>query len=50
MLGALLITLPIVRLPGIAMVARSFGWRATCATVAVAVAAGVVGAGFLSAV
>ena len=49
-LGALLMTLPIVSLPGIAMVARSFGWRATCATVAVAGAAGAVGAGFLSAV
>lgn len=49
-LGALLITLPVVSLPGIAMVARSFGWRATCATAAVAMAAGLLGAAFLSAV
>jgi uncharacterized protein len=49
-LGALLITLPVVSLPGIAMVARSFGWRATCATAAVAVAAGLAGAAFLSVV
>ena len=42
-LGALLITLPAVSLPGIAMVARSFGRRATCATAAVVVAAGLVG-------
>jgi uncharacterized protein len=45
--GALLITLPAVSLPGIAMVARTFGWRATCATTAVVVAAGLVGAGLL---
>ncbi len=43
-LGALLITLPAVSLPGIAMVARTFGWRATAATTAVVVAAGLVGA------
>jgi uncharacterized membrane protein YraQ (UPF0718 family) len=49
-LGALLITLPAVSLPGIAMVARSFGWRATCATVAVTFAAGLVGAAFFSVV
>ena len=49
-LGALLITLPVVSLPGIAMVARSFGWRATFATVAAAVAAGLVGAGILDVV
>lgn len=43
-LGALLITLPAVSLPGIAMVARSFGWRTTCATAAMVVVAGVAGA------
>ena len=47
-LGALLITLPAVSLPGIAMVARSFGRRATLATAAVVVAAGVVGAAVLN--
>ncbi|SPX96201.1 putative permease [Mycolicibacterium chubuense] len=47
-LGALLITLPAVSLPGIAMVARSFGRRATCATAAVVVAAGLVGGFVLS--
>lgn len=48
-LGALLITLPAVSLPGIAMVARSFGWRTTCATAAMVVVAGVAGAVCLSA-
>lgn len=48
-LGALLITLPAVSLPGIAMVARSFGWRTTCATAAMTVAAGLTGAVSLSA-
>lgn len=43
-LGALLITLPAVSLPGVAMVARSFGRRATLTTAAVVVAAGLVGA------
>lgn len=47
-LGALLITLPAVSLPGMAMVVRSFGWRATCATAAVVMAAGLVGAALLS--
>ena len=47
-LGALLITLPAVSLPGIAMVARSFGWRATCATAVVVMAAGLVGGLFLT--
>ncbi|MGE2736824.1 permease [Mycolicibacterium vaccae] len=47
-LGALLITLPAVSLPGIAMVARSFGWRTTLTTAAVVMVAGVVGAAVLS--
>jgi uncharacterized membrane protein YraQ (UPF0718 family) len=47
-LGALLITLPAVSLPGIVMVARSFGRRATCATAAVVVAAGLLGAAVLN--
>jgi uncharacterized membrane protein YraQ (UPF0718 family) len=47
-LGALLITLPAVSLPGMAMVVRSFGWRVTCATAAVVMAAGLVGAALLS--
>jgi len=48
-LGALLITLPAVSAPGIAMVARSFGLRATGATAVMVVAAGVLGAAVLSA-
>lgn len=48
-LGARLITLPAVSLPGIAMVARSFGWRTTCATAAMTVAAGLTGAVSVSA-
>ncbi|KUI37981.1 permease [Mycobacterium sp. IS-1590] len=47
-LGALLITLPAASLPGIAMVARSFGWRTTYATAAMVVVGGVVGAVCLS--
>lgn len=47
-LGALLITLPAVSLPGMAMVARSLGWRATLTTAAVVVAAGLVGAGAMT--
>jgi uncharacterized protein len=46
-LGALLVTLPAVSLPGIAMVARAFGWRATAATTAVVALGGLVGAGLL---
>ncbi len=48
-LGALLITLPAVSAPGIAMVARSFGWKATAATTVAVIAAGLVGATVLSA-
>lgn len=47
-LGALLITLPAVSIPGAAMVARSFGWRATAVTAVVVMAAGLLGAGVLS--
>jgi uncharacterized membrane protein YraQ (UPF0718 family) len=48
-LGALLITLPVVSAPGVAMVARSFGWKATAATTLGVIAAGLVGAMVLSA-
>jgi uncharacterized protein len=47
-LGALLITLPVVSAPGIAMVARTLGARATAATALVVVFAGVVAAGVLT--
>jgi uncharacterized membrane protein YraQ (UPF0718 family) len=47
-LGALLITLPAVSLPGIAMVARSFGWHTTAATAAMIVVAGLAGGALLS--
>lgn len=47
-LGALLITLPAVSLPGAAMVARSFGAKALCATVGTVVVAGLAGAAALS--
>ncbi|WP_082959000.1 permease [Mycobacterium sp. E3198] len=47
-LGALLITLPVVSAPGIAMVSRSFGWKATAATTLGVIAAGLVGAMVLS--
>lgn len=43
-LGALLITLPAVSVPGAAMVARSFGWRAVAVTTGVVIAAGLLGA------
>ncbi|WP_211261414.1 permease [Pseudonocardia acaciae] len=47
-LGALLITLPAVSAPGVAMVARSFGWRATVATTVLVIVAGVLGGAMLS--
>jgi uncharacterized protein len=47
-LGALLVTLPVVSLPGAAMVARSFGVRALATTAGVVVVAGLIGAGLLS--
>lgn len=45
--GALLVTLPAVSLPGMVMVGRTFGWRATAATAAVVSVGGVLGAGML---
>jgi uncharacterized protein len=48
-LGALLITLPVVSAPGVAMVARSFGWKATAATTLAVIGAGLLGAMVLSA-
>jgi len=47
-LGALLITLPAVSVPGAAMVVRSFGWKATATTTVVVIAAGLLGATVLS--
>jgi uncharacterized membrane protein YraQ (UPF0718 family) len=47
-LGALLITLPAVSLPGIAMVTRSFGWRTVTATTVMVIVAGLLGASVLS--
>jgi uncharacterized membrane protein YraQ (UPF0718 family) len=48
-IGALLLTLPAVSLPGMAMVARAFGWRTTWATAATVAAGGVVAAVVLTA-
>lgn len=47
-LGALLITLPAISVPGVAMVARSFGWKAIATATGVVVAAGLLGAAVLS--
>ena len=47
--GALLVTLPAVSLPGVVMVGRAFGWRVTATTAAVVVAGGLLGAGMLMA-
>jgi uncharacterized membrane protein YraQ (UPF0718 family) len=47
-IGALLITLPVVSLPGVAMVSRSFGWKAISTTIVAVIAAGLVGATVLS--
>jgi uncharacterized membrane protein YraQ (UPF0718 family) len=47
--GALLITLPAVSLPGVAMVGRAFGWRVTAATAAVVVVGGLAAAALLPA-
>jgi hypothetical protein len=47
--GALLLTLPAASLPGMAMVARAFGWRTTWATAAVVAAGGVLAAVVLTA-
>lgn len=48
-LGALLITLPAISVPGVAMVARSFGWKAIATATGTVVAMGLLGAGVLSA-
>jgi uncharacterized membrane protein YraQ (UPF0718 family) len=48
-LGALLITLPAVSIPGAVMVARSFGWKAVATATVVVIGAGLVGATVLSA-
>lgn len=48
-LGALLITLPAVSVPGAVMVARSFGWKAVAAASVVVIGAGLAGAIVLSA-
>lgn len=48
-LGALLITLPAISVPGAAMVVRSFGWKAIATATVVVIAAGVLGAAVLSA-
>ncbi|OBB62224.1 permease [Mycobacterium sp. 852013-51886_SCH5428379] len=47
-LGALLITLPAVSFPGIAMVVRSLGWKSVGVTAATVVAAGLVGGAMLT--
>jgi uncharacterized membrane protein YraQ (UPF0718 family) len=47
-LGALLITLPAVSVPGVAMVARSFGWKAITTTTVVVIVAGLLGATVLT--
>jgi uncharacterized membrane protein YraQ (UPF0718 family) len=47
-LGALLITLPAVSLPGVAMVARGFGWRTVMVTAAMVVVAGLLGAAMVT--
>jgi uncharacterized membrane protein YraQ (UPF0718 family) len=47
-IGALLVTLPAVSLPGLAMVIRSFGPRVTAATTGVVVAGGMLGAALLA--
>jgi uncharacterized membrane protein YraQ (UPF0718 family) len=47
-LGALLITLPAVSVPGVAMIAGSFGWKAVTTTTVVVIVAGLLGATVLS--
>jgi len=48
-IGALLLTLPAVSIPGMAMVGRTFGWRATWATAGVVAIGGVLAAVVLTA-
>jgi uncharacterized membrane protein YraQ (UPF0718 family) len=47
-IGALLVTLPAVSLPGMAMIGRSLGWRATALTAAVVATGGFLAAGLLT--
>jgi uncharacterized membrane protein YraQ (UPF0718 family) len=47
-LGALLITLPAVSLPGVAMVVRGFGWKTVTVTAVSMVVAGLLGAAMLT--
>lgn len=47
-IGALLVTLPAVSVPGMVMVSRAFGWRSTAITAAVVAAGGVAGAALLT--
>lgn len=47
-LGALLITLPAVSLPSMAMVGRALSWRVTAAVAGVVMVAGLAGAGLLA--
>ncbi|ORW68029.1 permease [Mycobacterium saskatchewanense] len=47
-IGALLVTLPAVSVPGAVMVARGLGWKATTTAAAAVVAAGLLGAAVLS--
>ncbi|MGY1792344.1 permease [Geodermatophilus sp. SYSU D00525] len=46
--GALLLTLPAVSVPGIAMVGRAFGWRTTAVTAVVVAGGGLVGGAVLT--
>jgi hypothetical protein len=48
-LGALLITLPAISLPSMAMVGRTLGWRTIAVTAGGVAIFGLVGAGFLTA-
>lgn len=47
-IGTLLITLPAASLPGLAMVARSLGWKATTATTLLVILGGLFAAGMLT--
>ena len=49
-LGALLITLPAISLPSMAMVGRALGWRTVAVTAASVAVLGLVGGGFLAAI
>jgi uncharacterized protein len=47
-IGALLLTLPAVSLPGMIMIGRSLGWRTTALTAAVVTAGGLLAAALLT--